>query len=167
MAKKKPTKRADTATARKDLEAVGRFLRYQARHSVLSAEKRRLQWATTCIADYLEGRSASLDHAFGLVEKQGNPGRIKVWAERAELADAEGLTVAQVAAKYGLSDEKSVRDGLKRGREINHRKYIAEAGAKIGAELAEEREKELAVRRREVRQHMKFHKIRVARTGGG
>jgi len=155
-------KTKDVNAVRKDLETLGLFLWQQARHSVLSSERRRLQWATSCISDFLEGRSPTLDHAFGLVQKQGNPGRIKVWAERAELADAEGLTVAQVAAKYGLSDDKSVREGLKRGREINRKKGIREAADKIADDLQREREEELAQRQEEVRQHNKANKIRVA-----
>lgn len=156
------SKTKDVNAVRKDLETLGLFLWDQARQSVLSTDRRRLQWATSCISDFLQGRSSSLDHAFGLVQKQGNPGRLKVWAERAALADAEGLTVAQVAAEYGLADEKSVREGLKRGREINRKKRIKETADKIAADLKRERVEELAQRESAAKQYIKSNKIRVA-----
>lgn len=125
--------------SRRELAALASYLRHYAECARAPAERRRLQWAVSAIGDYLKGDAPTLEHAFGLVARQGNPGGLTRWAERAALADRDGLSVTQVADQYGLADTKSVREGLRRGREANerakHAKRIEDSVKAIAADF--------------------------------
>lgn len=125
--------------SRQELGALASYLRHYAECARAPAERRRLQWAVSAIRGFLNGDAPTLEHAFGLVAKQGNPNGVTRWAERAALAERDGLSVTQVADRYGLADTKSVREGLRRGREANerarHAKLIEEGVRVITADF--------------------------------
>ena len=123
---------------RNDLRSIARFLKQQSELDP-GPSRRRMKWAAGCLIEYLQNRAPSLEHAFGLVRSPGNQGALKKWAERAAEADREGLSALEVAKKYDLFDIKSVREGLKRGREANKCAWLLSVGRQIGSELAAER----------------------------
>lgn len=129
--------------ARNDLRSLARFLEQQSELE-RGPSRRRMKWAAGCLIEYLENRSPSLEHAFGLVRSPGNQGALKKWADRAAEAEREGLSALAVAKKYDLLDVKSVREGLKRGREANERTLIRSVAKQIRSEI----DSELAAERR-------------------
>jgi hypothetical protein len=72
-----------------------------------------------------------------------------------------------VAERYHLSDEKSVREGLKRGREINRKKWIEQVAEEIAANLAAKDRTDRALRKQGVKRHLREHNIRIGRRRRG
>jgi hypothetical protein len=108
--------------ARARVKRVAEFLAEEAdmQPLVLDEMADELRWAARCIQARLSGEATSLDHAFGLVPRPGNPRNVKVWPARAAHADSKGLSIKAVADLYGI-DVKNAWEGCQRGRIENER----------------------------------------------
>jgi hypothetical protein len=95
------------------------------------------------------------------VRKAGNQRGITEWATRAREVDRLGLkSIKDIADHYHL-DEKSVRDGLKRGRTLNRREDEESA---VDAILETASENRRAKKVAAVKSHNKRHGVRPLRS---
>src|SRR5829696_6273349 len=85
--------------ARARLNRVAAFLAEEARRqpAVLGEMAAELRWAGNCLEVFLAGQAKSLEHAFGLIKRPGNPGNTRVWSKLAADIDSAGLSTKAAA----------------------------------------------------------------------
>jgi hypothetical protein len=102
-----PREAAEVGRAR--LTRLAAFLAEEAgrQPAVLHETADDLEWAARCLKEFLAGRAASLEHAFGLIRRPGNPGKTRIWGSRARDADAAGLSTIETASRLVLLSQKA------------------------------------------------------------
>jgi hypothetical protein len=158
--KKAGRQKLQVDTARERLGALARFLSQEAKQVPLASDRELLRWGADSLHAFLIGKALSLNHAFGMVRGQGNPGKAGKWAERAAEADRENLSAPKVASRFGLADIKSVREGLARGRRDNAAAEIARIAAELDDRLDRAAGGDDADRAARVRKFNRKHKIK-------
>jgi hypothetical protein len=158
--KKAGHQKLQVVTARERLGALARFLSQEAKHAALASDRELLRWGAVSLDAFLIGKALSLNHAFGMVRGQGNPGKARKWAERAAEADRENLPASKVASRFGLADIKSVREGLARGRRDNAAAEVERIAAELDDRLDRAARDDDADRVARVRKFNRKHKIK-------
>jgi hypothetical protein len=150
-----------TELARARLERFGRNLAADAEQPGLLDETREeRRWMASGIEAFLAGKEKSLNHALGLVRRQGNPGKLKVWADRAADLDSKNLSHKAAADLLGLNNERSLRRSRSRGRAANEPARIS---ACISLKLDAAAEEGQAKRIAEVELYNREHGIRSSK----
>jgi hypothetical protein len=135
--------------ARARLKRVAGFLIEEARRqpAILGETAAELLWAGKCLQAFMTGRATSLERAFGLVGRRGNPGKTRKWSRLAAEIDAARLSTKQAADRLGL-DDRNVRRGRQRGRIENERaqmpRIVSRLSKRLNKALKDERADRIA-----------------------
>jgi hypothetical protein len=112
----------------------------------------------------LKGKYKTLDRAFGLVSRPGNPGGNTSYKEAARSADQRGLTDAQWIAeqppRVSGRDEATSRENRKRGREAYQRDDVVKMTNEFMDKLLQDMENSRKSRIDAVQRYNKKHGIK-------
>jgi hypothetical protein len=147
--------------ARAWLELIADFLAEEAvrQPPVLGETAEKLRWAASCFRAKLSGEAKSLDHAFGLVARPGNPGKTRHWGRHAAEIDAARESTMQAADRLEI-DEKNVRRGLQRGRIENERAEVPKIASRLFDRIDMAQQVELADRIANVKRFNRKHHVK-------